>query len=125
MPMLQGSPLPNKTPVMESIDLGIFGGSSSYNFDDVESQTTNTLPFTKSPKSSSIKFHAFDRNLPFRLALDDYFLSEIDTTWSDLPLIACGYVSGLIDGLSYNAWGNFSNMHTGKNQSMYFLKSEL
>lgn len=118
-------PLPSKSLVMESTDLGTPGESSSSNFDDVERQTPKALPFIKSPELSSTKCHAFDRDLPFRHALGDYFLSEIDTTWSDLPLIACGYVSGLIDALSYNAWGNFSNMHTGRCQSMYILKSEL
>lgn len=98
--------LPNKTLAMESTDLGTPGFSSSLNFDGVQRQAPN------------------DRGLPFRHALSAYFLSEIDTTWSDLPLIGCGYVSGLIDALSYNAWGNFSNMHTGRGQSMYFLKSE-
>lgn len=121
VPML----LPNKTLAMGSTGLGILQRFSSPNFDDVERQTPNTPPLTKSPKLSTMKCHAFDRDLPFRHALGDYFLSEIDTTWSDLPLIACGFVSGLIDGLSYNAWGNFSNMHTGRDQSMYFLKSEL
>jgi hypothetical protein len=110
---------------MELIDFGAPRGSSSPNFDDVERQTRKPLPFTKSPELSSIKFHAFDRHLPFRHALGDYLLSEIDATWSDLPLIGCGYVSGLIDALSYNAWGNFSNMHTGRDQSMSFPKSEL
>ncbi|CAG8017033.1 unnamed protein product [Penicillium nalgiovense] len=113
MPMFQGSPLPNKTPMMELTDIGFSKGSSSSNSDDLERQTPDTIPFAKTPKFSSTKPNLFDRDLPFRYALDDYFLSEIDTAWSDLPLIACGYVSGLIDALSYNAWGNFSNMHTG------------
>lgn len=109
-------PLPKKTLAMKSTDLGTPWGPSSPGFDDVERQTPKALPFTRSPELSSIKCHALDRDLPFRHALGDYFLSEIDTTWSDLPLIGCGYVSGLIDALSYNAWGNFSNMHTGRDQ---------
>lgn len=122
--MFQGSPLPNKTPMMELTDIGFSKGSSSSNSDDLERQTPDTIPFAKTPKFSSTKPNLFDRDLPFRYALDDYFLSEIDTAWSDLPLIACGYVSGLIDALSYNAWGNFSNMHTGKDQSIHSLKTE-
>ncbi|OGE47607.1 hypothetical protein PENARI_c040G03722 [Penicillium arizonense] len=98
---------------MGLIDFGTPRGSSSPNFDDVERQTPKPLSFTKSLELSSIKCHAFGRDLRFRHALGDYLLSEIDATWSDLPLMGCGYVSGLIDGLSYNAWGNFSNMHTG------------
>jgi hypothetical protein len=124
MPMFQGS-LPTKTPAMELTDLDLSRGSSFSNFDDVERQTPDTIPFAKSPKFSNTKGNLFDRDLPLRYALDDYFLSEIDTAWSDLPLIGCGYVSGLIDALSYNAWGNFSNMHTGRDQSMLFIRTEL
>jgi hypothetical protein len=124
MPMFQGS-LPTKTPAMELTDLDLSRGSSFSNFDDVERQTPDTIPFAKSHKFSNTKGNLFDRDLPLRYALDDYFLSEIDTAWSDLPLIGCGYVSGLIDALSYNAWGNFSNMHTGRDQSMHSIKTEL
>jgi hypothetical protein len=106
---------------MESTDLGTPGGSSSPNFDDVERQISKALPFTKSRETSSIKCHAFDRDLPFRHALGDYLLSEIDTTWSDLPLLGCGYVSGLIDALSYSAWGSFSNMHTGMESTKSYI----
>ncbi|KAJ5111630.1 hypothetical protein N7532_002165 [Penicillium argentinense] len=114
MPMFQGSSLlPSKSLAMEATDLGTHRGFSSLNFDDIERQAPKGPPFTKRPESSNIKCHAFSRDLPLRHTLRDYFLSEIDTTWSDLPLIGCGYVSGLIDALSYNAWGNFSNMHTG------------
>lgn len=52
-----------------------------------------------------------------------YFLAEINTECTDVLLIVCSFVSGLVDGLSFNAWGNFSSMQTGasncliKNQS--------
>ncbi|PYH93452.1 DUF1275 domain protein [Aspergillus ellipticus CBS 707.79] len=42
-----------------------------------------------------------------------YFRAEIDITYADLVLIVCGFVSGLVDGLSFNAWGSFSSMQTG------------
>lgn len=42
-----------------------------------------------------------------------HFRSEIDTTHTDVILVICGFVSGLVDGLSFNAWGNFSSMQTG------------
>lgn len=42
-----------------------------------------------------------------------YFLANINTGWTDMLLIICGFVSGLVDGLSFNAWGNFSSMQTG------------
>ncbi|RAL12215.1 YoaK family protein [Aspergillus homomorphus CBS 101889] len=42
-----------------------------------------------------------------------HFQAEIDISYADLPLIVCGFVSGLVDGLSFNAWGSFSSMQTG------------
>ncbi|PYH47844.1 YoaK family protein [Aspergillus saccharolyticus JOP 1030-1] len=39
--------------------------------------------------------------------------ADIDLAYADLPLIVCGFVSGLVDGLSFNAWGSFSSMQTG------------
>ncbi|KAJ6171223.1 hypothetical protein N7470_000290 [Penicillium chermesinum] len=38
---------------------------------------------------------------------------ELDRTHTDLVLIICGFVAGLVDGLSFNAWGSFSSMQTG------------
>lgn len=42
-----------------------------------------------------------------------HFRADIDTTHTDIPLIICGFVGGLVDGLSFNAWGSFSSMQTG------------
>lgn len=42
-----------------------------------------------------------------------YWLSDIDRNWTDILLIVCGYISGLVEGLSLNYWGSFSNMQTG------------
>lgn len=42
-----------------------------------------------------------------------HFQAEIDTRYADIVLIVCGFVSGLVDGLSFNAWGSFSSMQTG------------
>lgn len=42
-----------------------------------------------------------------------HFRANIDTRHTDIPLIMCGFVSGLVDGLSFNAWGSFSSMQTG------------
>lgn len=58
-----------------------------------------------------------------RSSTSRYFLADINTEWTDVLLIVCSFVSGLVDGLSFNAWGNFSSMQTGasncliKNQS--------
>lgn len=45
--------------------------------------------------------------------LSQYFLVELDPRRADVVLIVCGFVGGLVDGLSFNAWGNFSSMQTG------------
>lgn len=42
-----------------------------------------------------------------------HFRADIDTTNTDIPLLVCGFVGGLVDGLSFNAWGSFSSMQTG------------
>ncbi|KAL2866998.1 YoaK family protein [Aspergillus lucknowensis] len=38
---------------------------------------------------------------------------NISTQYTDIFLVMCGFVSGLIDGLSFNAWGSFASMQTG------------
>lgn len=45
-----------------------------------------------------------------------HFRTNIDTTHTDIVLIICGFVSGLVDGLSFNAWGSFASMQTGMSQ---------
>ncbi|KAL4773764.1 hypothetical protein BDW60DRAFT_221714 [Aspergillus nidulans var. acristatus] len=37
---------------------------------------------------------------------------NVDTHHTDIFLVMCGFVSGLVDGLSFNAWGSFSSMQT-------------
>ncbi|KAI9371191.1 hypothetical protein BJX61DRAFT_548467 [Aspergillus egyptiacus] len=38
---------------------------------------------------------------------------NIDPRYTDILLVMCGFVGGLVDGLSFNAWGSFSSMQTG------------
>ncbi|KAJ5907342.1 hypothetical protein N7495_000024 [Penicillium taxi] len=45
--------------------------------------------------------------------LTRHFRANIDTKHTDIVLIICGFVGGLVDGLSFNAWGSFSSMQTG------------
>lgn len=49
----------------------------------------------------------------FPSQISHYFLVELDPRRADVILIVCGFVSGLVDGLSFNAWGSFSSMQTG------------
>lgn len=46
-------------------------------------------------------------------SVKEYLLSDVETQWADIPLIVCCYVGGIVDGLSYNSWGSFTNMQTG------------
>jgi hypothetical protein len=48
-----------------------------------------------------------------RSTLIRHFAAEINTKYTDLLLIICGFVSGLVDGLCFNAWGSFASMQTG------------
>jgi hypothetical protein len=48
-----------------------------------------------------------------RSTISRHFRADVDTTYTDIPLIICGFVGGLVDGLSFNAWGSFSSMQTG------------
>lgn len=43
-----------------------------------------------------------------------FFFVELDRKHTDIILIVCSFVGGLVDGLSFNAWGSFSSMQTGK-----------
>lgn len=42
-----------------------------------------------------------------------YFYQEIDTSWTVVMLIACYFVSGLIDAVAFGVWGVFVAMQTG------------
>lgn len=65
---------------------------------------TDSWADTSTPPVEGLSF-------PSRILL--YFLVELDPRRADVVLIVCGFVSGLVDGLSFNAWGNFSSMQTG------------
>lgn len=42
-----------------------------------------------------------------------YFYQEIDTSWTVVMLVACYFVSGLIDAVAFGVWGVFVAMQTG------------
>jgi hypothetical protein len=67
------------------------GGSTAVSLSGNQTQEANTLPAT----------------------LLRHFRANIDTKHTDIVLIICGFVGGLVDGLSFNAWGSFSSMQTG------------
>jgi hypothetical protein len=67
------------------------GGSTAVSLSGNQTQEGNSVPAT----------------------LSRHFRAKIDTTHTDIVLIMCGFVGGLVDGLSFNAWGSFSSMQTG------------
>lgn len=56
---------------------------------------------------------ALDDDTSFRSTLYRRFYTDIDTTHTDIILVICAFVSGLVDGLAFNAWGSFASMQTG------------
>ncbi|CAG8241132.1 unnamed protein product [Penicillium salamii] len=67
------------------------GGSTAVSLSGNQTQDENSMPAT----------------------LSRHFRANIDTTHTDIILVVCGFVGGLVDGLSFNAWGSFSSMQTG------------
>ncbi|KAL4805624.1 hypothetical protein BDV18DRAFT_22175 [Aspergillus unguis] len=54
-----------------------------------------------------------DEPVSWQSSLFRHMKCTIDPQYTDIFLILCGFVSGLVDGLSFNAWGSFSSMQTG------------
>ncbi|EFQ99531.1 hypothetical protein MGYG_02543 [Nannizzia gypsea CBS 118893] len=42
-----------------------------------------------------------------------HFKRDINTAGTEILLIACAFISGVIDSAAFNAWGSFANMQTG------------
>ncbi|EEH42407.2 uncharacterized protein PADG_07227 [Paracoccidioides brasiliensis Pb18] len=51
--------------------------------------------------------------LPWHSKLVYHLKEDVDPAWSDMLLLACSFVSGVIDSVAFNAWGSFANMQTG------------
>lgn len=58
-----------------------------------------------------------------REVMSQYCQAGINTEWTDVLLIISGFVSGLVDGLSFNSWGSFSSMQTGASIHAWFNAS--
>lgn len=81
--------------------------------DDVENQIR--LPYSLSgiTNASVVEPANAKREGHHRASLKRYLLFNIDTRWTDVILVLCGFVSGLVDGLSFAYWKSFSDMQTG------------
>jgi len=53
------------------------------------------------------------KRLPPRDRIHHYFTQNIRVQNAYLPLLACCFITGLVDAGSYNAWRVFMGMQTG------------
>ncbi|PWY68526.1 hypothetical protein BO94DRAFT_301053 [Aspergillus sclerotioniger CBS 115572] len=96
-----------------------------YTPDDIDPsppRTTNTghLRFAEdkgglwsSGNSTNVSFSVNQREETIYGTITRHFKADIDRKYADWMLVVCGFVGGLVDGLSFNAWGSFSSMQTG------------
>ncbi|KAL3464306.1 hypothetical protein BJX64DRAFT_94711 [Aspergillus heterothallicus] len=54
-----------------------------------------------------------DEPTTWQSSISRHMTCSLDPRYADIFLVMCGFVSGLVDGLSFNAWGSFSSMQTG------------
>lgn len=80
---------------------------------DVEKQSQPPLPYSVVNSNNILIADATEEECKPRSGIGRYLLSEINTSWTDITLIICGFVSGLVDGLSFTYWNSFSDMQTG------------
>jgi len=52
-------------------------------------------------------------------------LGPVTKDHGDLPLLACSFVSGLVDAASFRNWGMFVNMQTGTSRDAHCPKRQL
>ncbi|KAL9601252.1 MAG: hypothetical protein Q9219_002657 [cf. Caloplaca sp. 3 TL-2023] len=69
------------------------------------------------PDETTPLMAATQRKDPRRL--QRYLLAPVNLHHADLPLLACCFVTGIIDAGAYNAWGTFMGMQTGKLLKQY------
>ncbi|KAE8355155.1 hypothetical protein BDV28DRAFT_155651 [Aspergillus coremiiformis] len=79
----------------------------------VEDNMKETGGIWSSANSTVASFAENPEETTLRSTLFRHFRANIDTTHTDIILIICSFVSGLVDGLSFNAWGSFASMQTG------------
>lgn len=81
---------------------------------DKEMQLHSPRPLTGDTNVSDTESIVPKKRSPHdKPSLRKYLFSSVETKWADIPLIICCYIGGVVDGLSYNYWGNFTNMQTG------------
>lgn len=87
---------------------GMFPGSG-----DVEKQAQLPYALTGSTNASLAEPQGAEGKICHQSGVRRYMFFNIDRSWTDVILILCGFVSGLVDGLSFTFWNSFSDMQTG------------
>ncbi|KIW28945.1 uncharacterized protein PV07_04797 [Cladophialophora immunda] len=74
----------------------------------------------ETPLSTDEEHHAMDLEKGFRSSafpvptrLRLWLTSDIDTRWADTILLACFFVTGMVDSVAFNTWSCFVGMQTG------------
>lgn len=70
-----------------------------------EQDTEGQLPSEKNINSA---------NVGMAKRCKTYLATEVSTSHADVLLIACCFISGLVDSTIYNAYGTFVSMQTGQ-----------
>lgn len=84
------------------------------------SSQMQSQPFSVSPSRNGSTSPAINNAMPknsqkenMKTRLEQHLYTEITTEWADLVLIACCFVSGVIDSVAFDVWGCFCSMQTG------------
>lgn len=48
-------------------------------------------------------------------AIREHFKQNVSQSWSDIVLIICTFIAGLVDSAVFNVWDCFVSMQTGMN----------
>jgi hypothetical protein len=48
-----------------------------------------------------------------------WMMQEVTESWGDLILLACVFISGLLDAAIFNVWSCFIGMQTGTTRSLH------
>ena len=54
---------------------------------------------------------------------EKYLVAEVTTSHADILLLSCSFISGLVDGTIYNAYGTFVSMQTGELKSIFGVQA--
>ncbi|KAI1906268.1 hypothetical protein LOZ53_004944 [Ophidiomyces ophidiicola] len=85
---------------------------------DVERGLNNAVRLAELPAISAYSsFTAVDKasaveDFSVRGRCVQYFEEEVDTKHTEVVLLVCSFISGVVDSAAFNAWGSFASMQT-------------